>query len=143
MTSFLLDVNVLASLMIPGHESHDRCRTWFLQEGRQAWLTCPITQNGAIRLAWNPAISGRRFTIRRVAEELRLLTTVGNHRFIHDSVSLLDVAVFDLEVLDGPKQTTDTYLLGLAAMNDATFATMDRGIVNDSVRSPNAKVHLI
>ena len=143
MTTYLLDVDVLVSLILPGHESHDRCRKWFLNGGRDSWLTCPLTQNGAIRVGWNPALSGRSFSIKQVAANLQLLLTVGNHRFVSDTVSLLDQNVFKLDELVSPKQTTDTYLLGLCRSLGAEFATMDERIVEKSVILSGAKVHLI
>lgn len=143
MTTFLLDVNVLVGLMLPGHSSHDVARSWFLAEGRQSWLTCPLTQNGAVRICSLPQTTGRNIQVSQATSTLHQLLASGNHQFIADSVSLLDPDAFDSELIRSPKQITGTYLLGLAAHHRAVLATFDRKLTSDSVRNPRAKVLLL
>ena len=50
MTRYLLDVNVLIALIDPAHVQHDRAHDWFTAQGRQAWATCPLTENGVLRI---------------------------------------------------------------------------------------------
>jgi len=47
---FLLDVNVLIALIDPAHVRHDRAHQWFAEVGEQAWATCPLTENGVLRI---------------------------------------------------------------------------------------------
>ena len=46
----LLDVNVLIALCDPNHVHHERGRSWFLSPDCDAWATCPITENGLVRI---------------------------------------------------------------------------------------------
>jgi predicted nucleic acid-binding protein len=47
---FLLDVNVLIALIDPAHIQHDRAHAWFAKFGKKAWATCPLTENGVLRI---------------------------------------------------------------------------------------------
>jgi predicted nucleic acid-binding protein len=55
---FLLDVNVLIALIDPAHVSHDAVHRWFEDQGRAAWATCPLTENGVIRIVGHPRYPG-------------------------------------------------------------------------------------
>jgi hypothetical protein len=50
----LLDVNVLIALLDSDHASHDSAINWFAKHAREGWASCPITQNGCIRIMSNP-----------------------------------------------------------------------------------------
>ena len=47
---YLLDVNVLIALSDPAHVQHELAHDWFAAHGQHAWATCPITQNGLLRI---------------------------------------------------------------------------------------------
>jgi uncharacterized protein len=47
---YLLDINVLISLTDPMHVHHELAHQWFAEIGRRSWATCPITENGFIRI---------------------------------------------------------------------------------------------
>ncbi|MEA9444378.1 hypothetical protein SK355_03445 [Candidatus Fukatsuia symbiotica] len=51
--TFLLDVNVLIALIDPAHIQHDAAHNWFKKQGQQAWATCPLTENGVLRIGMN------------------------------------------------------------------------------------------
>lgn len=51
----LLDVNVLIALLDAGHVHHARAAAWLEREIGQGWASCPITQNGCIRIMAQPA----------------------------------------------------------------------------------------
>jgi predicted nucleic acid-binding protein len=110
---------------------------------QEEWLTCPMTENGAIRVLGRAQYGNPELTLSDIAHTLRELRSVGRHRFIGDDVTLLDEVVFNVESLRSPNQITDTYLLALAAHHDAALATFDRRIVKDAVRLPNASIHFI
>lgn len=122
----LLDVNLLLALLTAGHVHHDLAHDWFENQRRHGWATCPLTENGFVR------IMGQRPRSRAVrpTESLTVLRTftrnVG-HRFWPDDVSLTDV-IFDSDMIEGPKQVTDVYLLGLAKKNGGALATFDQSI---------------
>ena len=46
----LLDVNVLIALLDAEHVHHDAAREWMRENIRHGWATCPITQNGCLRI---------------------------------------------------------------------------------------------
>ena len=52
--SYLLDVNVLIALVDSAHVRHDAANDWFDREGGSAWATCPITENGLVRIPSHP-----------------------------------------------------------------------------------------
>jgi toxin-antitoxin system PIN domain toxin len=125
--SWLLDVNVLVALLYDRHEFHDRASIWFANVGQLNWLSCPITENGAIRV-----LGGARFPDRlevpEIARQLRALMSLTSHRFLVDEASLLDESLVDFSKISGSKQATDTYLVALAAQNDVVMATLDERI---------------
>jgi hypothetical protein len=50
VTRYLPDLNVLFALIDPPHNQHDRAHDWFDALGRKAWATCPLTENGVVRI---------------------------------------------------------------------------------------------
>ena len=57
MTTFLLDVNVLIALVDPAHIQDDNTHQWFSQTGNRSFATCPITENGLLRIVGHPQLS--------------------------------------------------------------------------------------
>jgi predicted nucleic acid-binding protein len=110
--AYLLDVNVLISLVDPMHVHHRRAMDWFSAPGSSNWLTCPTTQNGTIRISSGPKYSQNGFTPSMVIEVVRNLIDVGNHPFVPDNISLLDANHINAEGLRRGSQVTDSYLLG-------------------------------
>src|SRR5260370_39492055 len=51
--TFLLDVNVLIALIDPVHVQHDAAHAWFAAYGQRSWATCPLTENGVLRIVGN------------------------------------------------------------------------------------------
>ncbi len=56
------------------------------------------------------------------------MTSQKNHVFWPDSIELTGSDVIPEEMISGHRQVTDAYLLGLAAANNGTLVTLDRGI---------------
>jgi hypothetical protein len=116
-------------------------------DGKTDWLSCPITQNGAIRIVSHPKYSNAQpspavaVAVAVAVESVRSLTAVGNHRFIPDKISLLAPEIVDADGLLSSAQVTDTYLLALAADAEATMATFDTGLVTRAV--PSGANHLL
>ena len=48
--TFLLDVNVMIALIDPLHIHHLQAEAWFLRAGKDGWATCPLTENGTLRI---------------------------------------------------------------------------------------------
>ncbi len=122
--AWLLDVNVLIALLYDRHEFHDRASAWFFTAGQHDWRTCPITENGTLRV-----MSGLRFPDRldipEIARNMHSLMTLSKHRFLADEASVLDDSLVDLSMLTSSKQMTDVYLVALAVRRDVILATLD------------------
>ena len=143
MIQFLPDVNVLIALIDPVHVQHDRAHEWFAATGKQAWATCPLTENGVLRIVGHARYPNSPGTPAAVAELFAVLRTVGNHEFWPDSVTLFDRELVDATRLLESGQVTDTYLLALACSHGGKLATFDRRLVADAVRSGSRTLHLI
>lgn len=125
---FLLDINVLIARVDPRHEHHLRARKWMDSKSGADLATCPLTENGFLRIYGHPSYPGGPGSPEAALELLRVIRGMSCHRFLADSVSIEDSGVFDSLGGIGPKQITDVYLLGLAAKNRISFASFDRGI---------------
>ena len=129
----LLDVNVLVALFDPEHIHHEAAHDWFAESSRSRWATCPLTENGLIRVVSNPGYPGRHTTIHDASDRLVTFCRRSDHVFWEDSVSMRDEERFRPEHIQGYRQVTDVYLLGLAVEHDGWVATFDRGIPIASV----------
>ncbi len=141
--TFLLDVNVLIALIDPTHVSHGHVHQWFAGQGAASWATCPITENGLVRIVGNPKYRNSPGSPAMVAAALAGLRRLPGHIFWADDISLVDPAYVDGARLLNSVQITDTYLLALAVAHGARLATMDRGIVTTAVHGGQGALHLI
>ncbi|MXN78918.1 PIN domain-containing protein [Burkholderia sp. 4701] len=137
---YLLDVNVLIALLDAGHVQHDAAHEWFGRVGHTAWATCPLTENGVLRIIGNPRYPNTMETPAAVAPLAAQLRLHPGHRFWPDDVSLLDTQHVDASRLLATDQVTDTYLLALARAHGGRLATFDRRLVVDAV--PDGGRHL-
>ncbi len=129
---FLFDVNVLITLFDPDHPGHAVARIWAAAQKPLRWASCPITENGYLRITSQPKYSN---PIRIATAALRLRNAIAetDHEFWPDDVSVLDEATVDLGRLLGHRQITDAYLLALAVARDGRLVTFDRAIPTDAV----------
>ena len=111
--TFLLDVNVLVALIDPGHVAHDAAHEWFGQHGRANWATCPLTENGVIRIVGNPRYPNCPGSPAVVAGIVKALRGLAGHRFWTDDLSLVGSDHVDTARILTSAQVTDTYLLAL------------------------------
>lgn len=130
----LLDVNVLIALIDPAHLHHDLAHDWFAAEGAQAWATCPLTENGVLRVLGNPRYPNSPGTPAAIAGLIARLRAVRGHAFWPDDISLLDSTLVDPARLTAPARITDIYLLALARSHDGRLATFDRRIDAGAVK---------
>jgi uncharacterized protein len=127
---FLLDVNVLIALSWPEHSLRARAERWFAARGHLAWATCPLTQAAFVRILSNPAFSPHALTPRDALGLLESNLKHPNHQFWAASIPLAGaVAKVDAK-LEGHRQVTDAYLVGLAAQRKGKFATLDGGVIS-------------
>ena len=137
----LLDVNVLVALFDPDHIHHDLAHDWFRDQRPHGWATCPLTENGLVRVLSNPSYSGAPLRAAEMLERFHTFRTSGQHQFWADAVSLADPRVFNAALLSGHRQVTDVYLLGLAKHTGGALATFDRTIPLGAVKGAT-RAHL-
>ena len=134
----LLDVNVLIALFDSDHVAHQTAMSWFGAHAKEGWASCPITQNGCVRVMSNPAYPNR-LPIHSLTRRLAQACDQPLHEFWADEPSLLDATVFDSTRIHGPRQITDVYLLALAAQHKGKLVTFDGGIPLTAARQATAK----
>jgi uncharacterized protein len=110
----LLDVSVLLALFDPDHIHHEIAHDWFADSRSDGWATCPVTENGFIRVITNPGYAASLMRPLEAIERLRAFCASGHHVFWDRAVSLRDESLFDPAFVRGHRQVTDVYLLGLA-----------------------------
>ena len=129
----LLDVNVLVALFDPDHVHHDLAHDWFVEARHTGWSTCPLTENGVVRILSNRRYSPVAEPPQRIIARLRAFCQSRDHQFWPDDVSLrvkdwfTDTAVYPHQAI------TDVYLLALAKNHGGRLATFDRAIPVDAV----------
>lgn len=128
----LYDVSFLVALFDRNHTANHVVSVWFAANIEQGWASCPLTQNGCVRVLSQPRYP-RPISPSAAMEQLRLATSTEHHQFIPDDISLLDAALVDDRRLLGHRQVTDVYLLALAATHDARLVTRDARIPLDAV----------
>jgi toxin-antitoxin system PIN domain toxin len=141
--SFLLDVNVLIALIDPAHVGHDAAHRWFADEGHQAWATCPLTENGVIRIVGHPNYPNTPGSPAVVANIVAQLRTLPGHAFWTDDLSLVGAGHVDPTQILTSGQVTDSYLLALAVGHRGHLATFDRRLSVKAVAGGKAALHLI
>lgn len=138
--AWLLDVNALIALISPGHVHHDSIHNWLARQSLHGWATCPITENGAVRVLSQPIFAkGLRRPI-QVIELLRAWKRSDHHYFWADDVSLSDDALFHADRITSHKHVTDAYLLGLAAKHGAKLVSFDRTLPWQAIRNGTARL---
>lgn len=141
--TFLLDVNVLIALIDPAHVGHDAAHEWFERAGRLDWATCPITQNGVLRIIGHPRYPNTAGSPAEAAIIMRELCALKGHRFWPDDINLFGDDVIDPSEIRTPAQVTDSYLLALAAARGGRLATFDRKLSVRAVRGGRAALYLL
>lgn len=137
----LFDVNVLIALLDAAHVHHARATQWLGENIRHGWASCPLTQNGCIRILAQPNYPNSVPAVQAAARLREAVRTV-HHQFWADDQSLLDDDLFNWTHLLGPRQLTDAYLLALAVRNKGRFVTLDGRVPLAAVPGAAAK-HLV
>ena len=121
----LLDVNVLIARSDRAHQFHHRALAT-LRAPSMEIATCPLTENGFLRIYGHPSYPGGPGSPVAAARDLAVLRGLPGHRFLPDDQSILSQ---DIDLADTtPSQITDLYLLALAVRHDAKFVTLDTRI---------------
>ena len=135
----LLDVSVLVALFDDGHIGHEAAHDWFTDNRALGWASCPITENGVIRILGNPVYPAGLTPIPEIATRLDTFCGATEHHFWPDDVSFRNRARFHVDGVRGYRQLTDVYLLGLAVQRGGRFVTLDQRVplaaVNGATRA--------
>jgi len=124
----LLDVSVLIALLDAGHNNHLTAHDWFADHGDGGWATCPLVENGVVRILGNAARVDDAVPISKLLQILSGFRQEHRHHFWADDISLCDRDRFDVDAIRGHQQITDIYLVGLAVKNEGRFVTFDQRV---------------
>ena len=128
----LLDINVLIALHDRDHVHHIRAATWFEANIEHGWASCPLTQNGCLRIMNQHGYSSPQ-PLAALMVMLQSSTSASVHETWFDDISILDAARFQHAHMHGHRQLTDLYLLGLAVKNKGRLASFDQRIPMSAV----------
>ena len=136
----LFDISVIIALLDPDHAFHDRAHDWWAANTKSGWASCPIVENGVVRIMSNPGYSEQaHFTPGDLVSRLQTFSQKTDHQFWPDDISLRDDKIFTAERLHRSRPLTDLYLLALAAKHGGILATFAQGIPISAVCVANAE----
>jgi len=126
--SYLLDVNALVALFDEAHVHHGAAHEWFSVKGSRGWTTCPITENGLLRILSHPAYPNAPLPMCDVADRLEEFKKAApGHSFWSNDYSF-SAWLSDEQHPVGSGHSTDAYLLQLCKRKAGVLATFDRRI---------------
>ena len=134
MAAALLDVNVLVALFTEAHVHHQVAHDWFADHAARGWASCPLTENGLIRILGNPRRVEQHIPIAQVVALLDRFRRNTKHQFWPDDVSLTDRKLIDAEAVAGHQQVADVYLLALAVKRRGRLVTLDAAVPLGTVK---------
>lgn len=143
MSRYLLDVNTVLALLDPRHIFHEMAQAWAASEPEALWLTCPLVQNGVMRVAAHASYPNSLGTVRAVREILQSFCASSRHELCPDDVCLLDDRWIAQPEALTPARLTDLYLVALARHHRARLATFDRRIPADAIVGGRETVFLL
>ena len=121
----LFDVNTLLARFDTKHVHHKRVSTYLDSQRDVRIHTCPITENGFLRIFSHPSYPSGPGNMPDAFDQLGRIRSIPGHTFVHDNLSLCDHGSFPDIPAASPKQLTDLYLLALAVRHRIRFATLD------------------
>lgn len=137
----LLDINVLIALHDRDHVHHQRAALWLESNIVHGWASCPLTQNGCLRIMSQQGYSSPQPLAVLVAM-LQGSTDTAFHALWSDDISLLDARYFQHSHMHRHNQLTDLYLLALAVKNDGRLVSFGQRIPLSAVQGARAE-HLV
>ena len=134
-------MNVLVALFDEAHVHHQVAHDWYADNQKNGWASCPLTENGMLRILSAPARVDPYVPLPQLVKLLNRFRANTRHLFWPNDISLLDDDLFNVPNIRGYKQVTDVYLLGLAVKHGGRFVTFDGGVPLAAVKSAR-KEHL-
>lgn len=133
---------MLIALIDPTLVGHDAAHEWFHEMGAASWATCPLTENGVVRIVVTRNTRIQRAPLRQ-PHHLSQVCALPDYVFWTDDLSLLGSDLVNAGQIMTPGQVTDSYLLALAVANKGQLATLDRRLSTKAVRHGAAPLHII
>jgi uncharacterized protein len=129
----LLDVNVWVALLDEAHVFHAQALA-FMQRRKLALATCPLVENGVIRVLNLPGYSQLGpVGFETVARKLGEICAGLDHQFWPDQLSLTTPGQVHWPRVRGHNQITDIYLLALAVARRGCLVTLDHRVATSTV----------
>ena len=129
----LLDINVIIALLDANHSLHHSARSWLAAHLMHGWASCPITENGVIRILSQPAYPNPQpHTL--VVQRLQEAQQNADHAFWPDDISPTRHDAIQWKHVLGHRQLTDAYLLALAVRHNGRLVTFDQRISLSTVK---------
>ena len=123
----LLDVNVLIALHDRDHVHHERAALWLEANIEHGWASCPLTQNGCLRIMSAPQYSSPQ-PLPALVRMLTASTQTAFHAFWPDEASILDARTFSHDRIHTGRHLTDLYLLALAVQRQGRLVSFGQRI---------------
>jgi uncharacterized protein len=140
---YLLDINVLIASADPAHQFHDSFTQWYIARKKPSLATCPITENGFLRIYGHPDYPGGPGSPMLALAPLTAIRNRTDSVFLPDDVSLAENSRRHALKKATSKQLTDIYLLSLAVRHNGKFVSFDRGIRADWVETGSSAFELL
>ena len=135
----LLDVNVWVALLDEAHVFHARVLA-FIQKPTLKIASCPLTENGVIRILNLPGYSKLGPAgFEAVRNKLQEISCDLNHECWPDSISLRTSESINWPRVLGHNQITDVYLLALAVAHNGCLVTLDQRVALSTVHGASQK----
>ncbi len=99
----LLGANILIAICAGLHENHLAAALWFSKNTGDGWASCPLTQNGTLRIVSAPAYPNRR-PVARIVAQLQSMFDAAEHHFWKDDISIADASKFNRDGIVGHHQ---------------------------------------
>jgi toxin-antitoxin system PIN domain toxin len=126
----LLDVNLLFVLHQPRHMSFQSVFGWFAHSQESSFATCAITQAGLFRLLLQGVNGMDSFSVNDARKTIQRFSSRPNHIYWSEMPACLDAIDPFFPRIQGHRQITDAYLLGLAIHHGGKLATLDKAILH-------------
>ena len=137
----LYDVNVLIALFDPQHTQHTKAKKWHVESHARGWASCPLTQNGLLRIVSQPRYTNPATVVELLAL-LKRATADPSHEFWPDDISLATNGTLQPNALLTASAITDIYLLALAVKHEGRLVTLGTRLSRSSVVGATP-VHLV
>lgn len=138
----LLDVSTLIALVDSDHVGHGAIQKSFIEHHRSGWATCPLTENGMVRVLSQADYPSGKRTPAEVIQILNALRTAFRdfHQFWPDDISIAATSAFDSALIAGPRQITDIYLLDLATRHKGMLVSFDLSLSWQAIRGRSERL---